>query len=603
MRYIYLFILILAVSFTSCKPKEVKSSDYPDTDAVYLDLKKTFILNKDGSIVQKVEKKQKLFTYRSFHSLYGDTRITYNPDFQTVKVDESYTVMADGKKVKSPANAYNEVLPRSCANSKAFNRMRELVVSHTALERNAVINCKYQITTTRGIFPYLMGNEVLVTSCPVKQMSIVVQVPKGTELNYTLYGSPVKPKKSSDENNDIYEWKFKDLPQHIKEAHEDIYSKDLPRLVFSTQESRKKLIDAVSNQPAFMIHDLELPQYVENAVKGLTKPTDIALKIQHIVVDEVNLIHVPGILTGFRYRIAKSIWESNSASAMEKAVLMSSLLKSAGVNNFICMKYHELLNGDKKPFILDSEPVIIFNSEDGSLAYMSPVRKNRNYAEIKQPGYACIPVGYKIEQVVDFKAQPGEIAVSGDLTLSESSVLKGFFVGTFNGSSNPFFQIKSDDKALNKLMPGWKGSIDSLSVETLKVVFNGEHNESGEIRGDHCFLTVPSSAEGIAAKHFLPLSIERRSDLYFGHPLKESYSFNITVPEGYKLVNDKISETIETPAGKLIVNIEQSENIVKYNKSIEISKTVIPVKEYQQFKDLITEWGLDKNNKLVFEMN
>ncbi|NPA37370.1 MAG: DUF3857 domain-containing protein [Chlorobi bacterium] len=601
MRYIYLFITIFTVVFSSCSPDEPTASDYPDADALYLNLKKTFILNEDGSIIQKTEKKQKLFTYRAFHSLYGDTRITYNPDFQKINVEESYTVMSDGKRVDSPQNAYNEVLPRNCTNSKAYSHIRELVISHTALERNAVINCKYQITTVKDILPYLMGNELLVQSCPVKEMSIIIQVPKGTELNYTLYGSDTKPHKTTVGNNIVYEWKFEDLPQHLTEPGEYIYSEKLPRLIFSTQESRKKLIDAISNQPGFMINDMEkMPPYISNALKGLETPMEIALKIQQIVTDEVNLVRIPEILTGFMFRTPKLIWESNSATATEKAILMSSLMKEAGINNFICMKYPSILNGNTRPFILNSVPVIIFNSEDGSLAYLSPTNKNKNYAEIKQPEYACIPVGYKIEQVVDFKPQNGEISASGNLTLTGAESMKGFFVATFSGSANPFMKIKTDKDFVNNLIPGWNGITDSLNIDRLKVVFNGERNISGKIRGNNYFVPVPASTLGITSKHLLPLKTERLNPLYFGHPLKESYTYNITVPRGYKLINSA-SEKIKTPAGDFTVEIRQNENIVKYKKIIDIKKTVIPENEYAYFRNLITKWNLEKYNTLVFE--
>ena len=45
--------------------------------------------------------------------------------------------MADGKKVKAPENAINEILPAFAAGAPAFNSLREMVITHTALERGA----------------------------------------------------------------------------------------------------------------------------------------------------------------------------------------------------------------------------------------------------------------------------------------------------------------------------------------------------------------------------------------------------------------------------------------------------------------------------------
>ena len=112
-------------------------------DAVYLQLKKEYTLNADGSIDYHYVKKQKLQTYRSFHNLYGETFIVYNPDFQSLKVNDVYTIMADGKKNPSPANAFNEVLPGFAANAPAYNKLREMVITHSGTERNAVLNLDY----------------------------------------------------------------------------------------------------------------------------------------------------------------------------------------------------------------------------------------------------------------------------------------------------------------------------------------------------------------------------------------------------------------------------------------------------------------------------
>jgi len=601
MRYINIFILTIAVLLSGCKNEPI-ASDYPESDAVYINLTKTFILNKDGSIVEKVEKRQKLFTYRSFQSLFGETRIAYNPNFQTVKVDESYTTMADGKIVKSPANAYNEVLPHSCAKSKAYNSMRELVVSHTALERNAVINCKYEISTTRGIFPFLMGDEALLTSCPVEEMTIKVVVPEGTTFNYELFGYDNKPKITQENESDIYTWIFKNLPQHLSESQEQIYSENSPRLIFSTQESRKALIDSYSAQSGFRQHNLEIPPSVEKAISELDTDLKRALKIQQIVVDELNLLHIPDRLTGFRYRTAKHIWESNSGTAVEKAILMSSLLSSAGIVNVICLDYPNVFNGENSPFILASSPIVIVNVEQREPIYLSPEFKNSNYADVSRVGYSCIPVGNKIEQIVEFKPTGGEVMLSGELTLSESSVLSGFFVGTFTGSSNPYLKITASENAFKRMVSGWSGKLDFLSDEKLKIVYNGEKTAPEKTRGDYCFVTLPTGSNGLMSKYLLPLNANRKTAFDFGHPLKEHYKYTLTLPKGYELINKKISKNITTPVGVLSINIEQNGMTVTIDKSVEITKSVIPVEEYAGFKSLITEWSLRKYNQLILRM-
>ena len=362
------------------------------------------------------------------------------------------------------------------------------------------------------------------------------------------------------------------------------------------------MIDNYSAQPGFRQNNLEIPLSVEKAISGLDTDLKKALKIQQIVVDELNLLHIPGRLTGFRYRMAKNIWESNSATAVEKAILMSSLLTSAGIVNVICLDYPNIFNDDSSPFILASSPIVVVNVEQREPVYLSPEFKNSNYADVCRVGYSCIPVGNKIEQFVKFNPTGGEMMLSGELTLSEGSVLSGFFVGTYTGSSNPYLKVTVSENAINGLLSGWDGKLDSLSYEKLKVVYSGEKRSPEKIRGDYCFVTIPEASKGLMSKHLLPLSTDRKTAFDFGHPFKEHYNYTLNVPEGFVLINEKISKNIVTPVGVLSIDIEQKGRAITISKSVEITKSVIPVEEYAGFKSLITEWSLSKYNQLVLRM-
>ena len=162
-------------------------------DAVYLQLKKEYTLNPDGSMDYRYVKKLKLQTYRAFQSLYGESFVVYNPDFQSLKVNEVYTQMADGKKNPSPENAFNEVLPGFSANAPAYNKLREMVITHTGTERNAILNLDYTLHTKKGFYPCLMGNELLSEVEPVKDLTVVIKVPSNATLYFNILNSSSTP--------------------------------------------------------------------------------------------------------------------------------------------------------------------------------------------------------------------------------------------------------------------------------------------------------------------------------------------------------------------------------------------------------------------------
>jgi hypothetical protein len=142
-----IFILSVLVIAATCL--FAQDANY---DAVYNKLSKTYTLNPDGSIEYSYSKELKLQTYRAFHNLYGETFIVYNPEYQELKINKVQTIMADGKKVNAPSNAFNEVLPGFAAGAPAFNGLREMVVTHPGTERNAVLLIDYTILTKKDAF-------------------------------------------------------------------------------------------------------------------------------------------------------------------------------------------------------------------------------------------------------------------------------------------------------------------------------------------------------------------------------------------------------------------------------------------------------------------
>ena len=125
----------------------VTVSLHATNEAEYKKIKKNYTINEDGSYSLRVYKEIKLLTHKAFNNLYGESFIIYNPKTQSVKINDSYTTQADGTVIKTPSNAFNEVLPFSAANAPAFNHLKELVVTHTGLELGATIYLDYTLTT------------------------------------------------------------------------------------------------------------------------------------------------------------------------------------------------------------------------------------------------------------------------------------------------------------------------------------------------------------------------------------------------------------------------------------------------------------------------
>ena len=114
MKKIYYIYVCLGVLLLTALPAKAAS------EAEFGKLAKTYTLHKDGSQEMRVYKELTLFTHAAMNGLYGESFIVYNPAYQELKIHESYTRQKDGKIVKTPENAFVEVLPAAAADAPAI---------------------------------------------------------------------------------------------------------------------------------------------------------------------------------------------------------------------------------------------------------------------------------------------------------------------------------------------------------------------------------------------------------------------------------------------------------------------------------------------------
>ena len=176
--YIGIFVFLLCAS-------SVRAA----SEAEFRVLSKHYTLHADGSQELRVKKELTLYTHAAMNGLYGETFITYDPQYQELKIHESYTRQKDGTIVKTPDNAFVEELPSSAKDAPAYNRLKEMVVVHTGLELGATIVLDYSIVSRAGYLPALDVCCPVRELSPIKEFTCTVEVHSGVELHAELLNS------------------------------------------------------------------------------------------------------------------------------------------------------------------------------------------------------------------------------------------------------------------------------------------------------------------------------------------------------------------------------------------------------------------------------
>jgi hypothetical protein len=581
------------------------------SDAVYQEQTKEYTLNKDGSWMYHYSHKLLINTYFAFHNLYGEDFIVYDPKFQKLKINRSVTTMADGKQVASPENAFNELLPGFAANVPAWNRLREMVATHTALERGATIDFDYQLTTAKGYSPLLMGNEQLMMNSPVKKLTFIINVPSGAAFNYEQFNISSKPVVVKQGGKTTYTWILTDLAASLREDFRPREQQNRPRIVFV---SSVKPIDAIAwfaSQEAFKCEiPVDIKEEVTTAVKGIDESLLKVLKLQEKVANELNNWQVPLQNAGYKLRNVVAIWQSNGGTEAEKAVLLTAMLRSQNIQAEPVAVVAERFYNKKvvSPALIDRFLVKV------SIQGMEPVYLSPTQPEMQDLRYML--AGKRIISLTPGKIQLSEVisepknllALTGNLKLDEELNLAGNLDLELGGRLNPWLKLQKDSSYASTMLSNafGNGKISNIvkgktDIDLSSFSFQASSGTFATGKAGHVFFKLPAIPAGSDSWHMTELITNRTEPFEMPFTVNESYDIFITMPEGMSLVSPAATLTMNNEFGSIDFSISAEGRQLHIVRKISISKTYVPVEKYDLFRTMINTWNSKKYREIVLK--
>lgn len=293
------------------------------TDAEYKYVKHEYRISESGTIVEHHRKELTIFTHMAMNKAYGETFIEYDPTYQSIHINESYTQRPDGSIVQTPQNAFVDVLPSTASAAPDFNKLREKVVVHTALELGATIVLDYTITTKPG-FGIFALNQRLQEDSPIKKLYISVEGVNQDDYSIELYGTIDR----------MLTWQGNKYTATLYDLSALSHEKFLPsggrnevRLLCAPKD--KGYISALFSKESVP----ELKQIADSLLRNTTDSSLTARSNSLIQYVRTRFAHTPLTFhnTGERLRPLLSIIRSGYATQAERNTLLAMLLRSIGI--------------------------------------------------------------------------------------------------------------------------------------------------------------------------------------------------------------------------------------------------------------------------------
>lgn len=597
-----LFFALFVALVGACK--EQKQSRQGE-DAFFRTIEQEYTLNADGSVDYRYAHELDLYSYMAFNRQYGESFIVYNPQQQELNVTRSETVMSGGQEVPSPENAYNEVLPRFAAGVPTFSHLREMVVTHTGLERNSTIHFAYNLHSNPGYYPFLSGVEQFAQSAPVGRYQLKIRLPADQALYYKMVHKEVKPKITKTENFTEYTWTLRDIPATAQERHQPSGKGHLPGIVFSTK-SLKDCIGYLQEQLQTGITDA-MQEKAQNLQKKDKLETINA--VRDLVSEKMNSYAIPFRHTGCKIRSNQAVWKGNGGTPMEKAMFMSSLLNEAGVRaNPVVAIPDSLYKKEVGALEAIKEVLVETHLNEKQPVLISPT-KAQNYNLWRETGnYRLIPLIGNMGELFTLQ-KPGNcttIDFELDGRLNKRFQLSGDAGLSLFGVAHPFFKLQREQKQLKSFFPLPPEQLARVAVKScsqqdcsLKAPVMGTLPHQQE--ASYFFVNLLSSKRGIAKWNPGSIPESRKAAYEVPFPVEERYEMQLKLPEDMQLVS-KVSRELSNKAGKLSIVFKQQGDTLSVLRHIHIPQKTIVEEALPGFKALINSWNKEAYKRLVLKM-
>ena len=623
-------IILIAIIFFSA------FSFAQETDAVYKNITKEYNMLTDGSLEFRCQKSLKLNTHYAFNRMFGETFIVYNPDFQKLVIHDSYTIMANGKKVETPDNAFNEVLPRAAASYPAYNQMREMVVTHTALEVGATIYLDYSIISKPSFIKELMGTVILQERVPVEQYTISLKVPARRGLKYHFYNTDTQPKESNDGTYRYYKWSFNNLEAQSYEQHSPNPILTAPALQFTTATDIEAVYNEFITQKAFQDEEIpELQQLIDETRKTSFSELEMASTLQNYILNNIATKHIPLYWHNYQLQTPKQVWDANVGSSFEKNVLLFKALQMAGLQVNLVFPYSLTLYKEQQFSLYDmSEFIVYIMFKDGNrqlLSASNPYSKNMKQG---YTGYVLVDFLKPILKRGRFNSvgiygHPA-IQLSAKLTIDPTNQIVGNIDLKLSGAILDYIQMAQDTQRVKSY---FSASLPFDKEQEATAVFSFPQPSEFHIpiKGDanlkeqenYFFWSIPHITKGIATEHFNLLPTQRDFPMVVP-AINEEYEYQIMLPKSVNWVGKEIHISYQESFGNMTIDVAMKDGYLLVKKHLQIfpgsykiraEKSAMNVeraevkidqrnlntKEYGQFRKMMIDWNAENTNELVFK--
>jgi hypothetical protein len=559
---------------------------------------------------------------------YSNQSFLFNEKLSALSLVKGVTVTKMGRVKEVEEDAINDVTPAFLKGASMYANVLEKVISFQAVGSGATMELQLREDHDPAVDGSYSGIEYMGTEDPVFAASFTIRYPEGalapSSVGYTgSLDTTTTITKASEPGEIIYS--VSNVPALIEEEHMPPATELYPTVIYSSYMSWDEPAAFFAGE--FFPHvetGGEIASRVAELTRGLSSREDKARALFLDVATEVRNVHMPLGLGGYAPNNAEQVLENKYADTRDKAVLLTSMLRAAGIDAFPA-----LVAGSPDARFTESVPtlkqftrILVALPDGDSYSFLDPFLDDVSYGFVRWGrGNTTLVVkddgSGELVQIPGFRASESHARKSmviamdsdGNADVRASCELTGYFDRKARRDlkdATPSEAQKLFDTAANVVSTGASDADHSHSdltdlTEPVTVLQSIEAEGFAVRQGDMMIVRLPPFPHSFASTGLHPSLAERRYAFEFPCEFGSDIVLELSLPDGYEVAWLPEDVTLITPDAvfKLTCESYEDQHTVVWTRSITINERSISVDNYGEFKENYDTLSSPKNRLIL----
>lgn len=628
-------VLALAVSLAAAEWRDVDitqlmqnapdKEQYPDASALFLYLQEMTDVAPDGSITTMRNKLTSVLTLMG-REQYSNPSFYYDTDRTTIELLRGVTVRKTGREVAVEEDGINDITPAFLEGATTYANVLEKVISFPVAGPGSTMDLQTVERTTPALDAGFSAIEYMGDSDPILRAEFTLKYPADvyspTYATFAGLLGDVRIAESVSDGQLVFT--AKDVPALVEEESMPPRSELLPTIMYSSYSTWDE--PAAFMAAAFYPHVQtggDVAARAAEVTAGAATGPDKIKAVFLDVTENIRNVNLSLGLGGYEPNDASLVLSNKYADTRDKAVLLVSMLRAAGVDAYpAAVRQTRGRFETTVPTLRQFNRLLVAVPSGGGYDFLDPFLDDVQYGFLRW-GRGNIALVVKDDGSGELVEIPGfdpsenradksmKIALGQDGSATVTAMCD--LVGYFDRKTRMTLKDATDTEE-GKAFDGYANIVSAGATDV-----EHSHSDLSDLtepvsarqvidapdfavpQGDMMIVRVPRFPLAFASVDEYPHLAERKYPFELSCENTTSLSVNIALPDGYEVVRlpDAVSSVTDAADMSIDCTWDKASNSISWRASVVMKTMQVPTESYAAFKAASDDIAAPRNNLIL----